>query len=118
MKQTPVSPDLCRIVVMGLGGTIAASAPSATQTHGYRLTGTISDVLKQLPQLADIADIRFEQVANVSSQEIDNAMLLRLLRAVNAQLADASVDGIVITHGTDTLEETAFFLHLLLKGDK
>ncbi|WP_250466534.1 MULTISPECIES: asparaginase [unclassified Caballeronia] len=118
MRQTPVSPDLRRIVVMGLGGTIAASAPSATQTHGYELTGAIADVLKQVSQLADIADVRFQQVANVSSQDIDNAMLSRLLHAVNAQLADASVDGIVISHGTDTLEETAYFLHLLVKGDK
>jgi L-asparaginase len=107
-----------RIVVLGVGGTIAASAESATQTHDYKLTGTLMTVLEQVPQLADIADIRGEQVANISSQEVDNTVLLRLVQMVNAWLSDPTVDGVVITHGTDTLEESAYFLHMLVKSDK
>jgi L-asparaginase len=107
-----------RIVVMGLGGTIAASAPGAGQTRNYALTGTLASVLEQVPQLATIADIESESIANVSSQEIDNGLLLRLARAVQARLADASVHGVVMTHGTDTLEETAFFLSLVTRSDK
>jgi L-asparaginase len=107
-----------RIVVMGLGGTIAASAPSAGQTRGYTLTGTLTSVLEQVPQLATIAEIESESIANVASQEVDDALLLRLGRAVQARLDDASVDGVVITHGTDTLEETAFFLSLVTRSIK
>jgi L-asparaginase len=117
-SSNPIHNSLRRIVVLGVGGTIAASAESATQTHDYKLTGTLMTVLEQVPQLAGIADIRGEQVANISSQEVDNTVLLRLVQMVNARLSDPTVDGVVITHGTDTLEESAYFLHLLVKSGK
>jgi L-asparaginase len=117
-NSAPDSTPKRRIVVMGLGGTIAASASSAGQTHGYKLTGTLAGVLEQVPQLATLAEIESEVIANVSSQEVDNALLLQLACAVQARVADASVHGVVITHGTDTLEETAFFLSLIARRIK
>ncbi|WP_211451408.1 type II asparaginase [Collimonas antrihumi] len=109
---------LPRIVLMGMGGTIASSADSATQLHDYKVTATIDAVLAAVPQVLGLADIRCEQICNVDSHEIDNAMLMVLARRAEAVLLDSEVDGLVITHGTDTLEETAYFLNLTLKTAK
>lgn len=107
-----------RIVLMGMGGTIASAADRATQLHDYKVTATIDAVLAAVPQVQELAEIRCEQVANVDSHAIDNAMLLVLARRAEAVLQDAETDGLVITHGTDTLEETAYFLNLTLKTAK
>lgn len=69
-----------RIVLLGMGGTIASSADSAAQLHDYKVSATIEDILAAVPQVQELADIRCEQVANVDSHEIDNAMLLTLAR--------------------------------------
>ncbi|MCH3877463.1 asparaginase domain-containing protein, partial [Campylobacter jejuni] len=65
-----------------------------------------------------LADIRAEQVANVGSQNMTHDVWRALARRVDALCADPSVAGIVITHGTDTLEETAYFLSLVIQQDK
>lgn len=107
-----------RIVLLGMGGTIASSADSATRLHDYKVSATIEDVLAAVPQAQELADIRCEQVANVDSHEIDNATLLTLARRTETVLHEPDVDGVVLTHGTDTLEETAYFLNLTLKSAK
>ncbi|NML35377.1 asparaginase [Paraburkholderia sp. G-4-1-8] len=107
-----------RIVLLGMGGTIASSAGVATQLHDYTVTDTVEAVLAAVPQAHELADIRCEQLANIDSHAIDNAMLLQLARRAEAILQDPEVDGLVITHGTDTLEETAYFLNLTLKSAK
>lgn len=107
-----------RIVLLGMGGTIASSAGLATQLHDYKVTDPVEAVLAAVPQAHELADIRCEQLANIDSHAIDNAMVLRLARRVEGVLQEPEVDGLVITHGTDTLEETAYFLNLTLKSAK
>lgn len=111
--------SLSNIKVLATGGTIAGASDSDTDTTGYKSGSLgIDKVIASVPQLKDIANVTGEQVANVGSENVDNALLLKLAKRVNQLLNDDQVDGIVITHGTDTLEETAYFLHLVVKSDK
>ncbi len=112
-------PDALPVVaVLATGGTIAGAQADATSA-GYKAgTFSVNDLLAAVPQLAGIADIRAEQVANVGSQNMTHAVWRALAERVDALCQDASVAGIVITHGTDTLEETAYFLSLLIQHDK
>ncbi|MFJ5671302.1 type II asparaginase [Bacillus safensis] len=111
--------SLSNIKVLATGGTIAGSSDSDTDTTGYKSGSLgIDKVIASVPQLKDIANVTGEQVANVGSENVNNALLLKLAKRVNELLKDDQVDGIVITHGTDTLEETAYFLHLVVKSDK
>ncbi len=70
----------------------------------------MDDLIKAVPHLSDLADLSGEQVANIGSQTMNHEVWLKLAARVNAVLADKDVDGVVITHGTDTMEETAYFL--------
>lgn len=106
------------IAVLATGGTIAGAQANATAA-GYKAGSfSVNDLLDAVPQLAGLAEIRAEQVANVGSQNMTHAVWRALAQRVDALCRDASVAGIVITHGTDTLEETAYFLSLVIPHDK
>lgn len=111
--------DKPNIVILATGGTIAGSIDSAIKTTGYE-AGVIgvNVLIDAVPQIQNLANIRGEQIANIDSADMTNAIWLALAKRVNTLLADSKVDGIVITHGTDTMEESAFFLHLVVKSDK
>lgn len=103
-----------RIVVLGTGGTIAGEAARPDDNVGYRAAQRgVQDLLAGLPRSPGLA-LLAEQVAQLDSKDMDDATWQRLLARVRHWLADASVRGIVITHGTDTLEETALFLNATL----
>lgn len=104
------------VVILATGGTIAGSGEPG-ENLGYK-SGTISgaDLVAAVPQLAEIADVRVEQVCNVNSDDITGEIWLQLSGRINELQQDTNVDGIVITHGTDTMEETAFFLSLTVDG--
>ena len=114
----PVQAAKPKIVILATGGTIAGSAESQTQA-GYASGQVGVDVLLgAVPQIADLAEVSGEQVANVGSQDMSDAIWLQLAARVNELQNDSAVDGIVITHGTDTIEETGYFLHLTVRGRK
>jgi L-asparaginase len=106
-----------KIMVLATGGTIAG-AQASTAEAGYKSGSfSVDDLIKAVPQLKDIADISGEQVANIGSQTMNHEVWLKLAKRVN-EVLKGDTDGIVITHGTDTMEETAYFLGLVVKSDK
>jgi len=106
-----------KIMILATGGTIAGAQASTTEA-GYKSGSfSVDDLIKAVPQLKDLADISGEQVANIGSQTMNHEVWLKLAARVNAVLK-GDTDGVVITHGTDTIEETAYFLSLVVKSDK
>ena len=107
-----------RIVIVATGGTIAGAADSTTAA-GYKSGAVAVDVLiNAVPQMKKFADVRGVQVSSVGSQDMNDELWVKLAGEVNRLAAQADVDGIAITHGTDTMEETAYFLNLVVKSDK
>jgi len=118
--HTSASPAaLPRIAVLATGGTIAGSAADAAQTSGYQagVVG-VDRLLAAVPALSQVARIEAEQVASIDSKALDVALWTTLGARIAKLAAREDIDGIVITHGTDTLEETAYALHLTVKTDK
>lgn len=107
------------LLIIGTGGTIAGVAPSAGSTAGYQAgalpIGQILDSVPGLSTLVPEGRLTTEQVFSIPSEQMSGAHWLQLAGRLRAWLnGDKVPDAIVITHGTDTLEETAFFLSLVL----
>jgi L-asparaginase len=107
-----------RVVILATGGTIAG-AQAAGQDAGYK-SGSfqVEDLIKAVPKLGELADISCEQVVNIGSQDMNNEVWLKLAKRLNEVLAQRDVDAVVITHGTDTMEETGYFLSLVTHSSK
>lgn len=102
--------NLQNIVILGTGGTIAGRAASAFDNIGYTAAQVgIDQLVAAIPALADGGPVITEQVAQIDSKDMSFAVWAQLAVRVNHFLAQPDVQGIVITHGTDTLEETAYF---------
>jgi L-asparaginase len=109
-----------KIVVLGTGGTIAGEAASADDVTGYTAAVRgVQTLLASVPGLAQFPfELHAEQVAQIDSKDMDTLIWQRLLLRSAHWLAQPEVQGLVITHGTDTLEETAFLLHAVLAPSK
>jgi len=111
-------PMKAKIVILATGGTIAGAAATGVQAGYTSGEVGVETLIDAVPQLSELADISGEQVANVGSQDMSDEVWLLLADRVNTLLASKDVDGIVITHGTDTIEETSYFLNLIVDSDK
>lgn len=124
LQVMPVSPRSNRsnrseIVILGTGGTIAGLASSASDNIGYIAAQVgVEQLVAAIPSLTDAGPVATEQVAQVDSKDMTFEVWAQLAARVGHHLARDEVQGIVITHGTDTIEETAFFLQSVCRSAK
>jgi L-asparaginase len=109
-----------RVYVLSTGGTIAGQGSSSTDLSNYKPGSILGEQLvKAVPQIAQVADVRVEQIVNLPSHDLTIADWLTLAKRIQRIIADdPGVAGFVITHGTNTLEETAYFLNLTIRSDR
>ncbi len=107
---------LPNITLLATGGTIAGGGDSATKSNYTAGKLGVEALVDAVPALKDIANVQGEQVVNIGSQDMNDQVWLTLAKKIDADCG--KTDGFVITHGTDTLEETAYFLDLTVKCDK
>jgi L-asparaginase len=105
-----------RVLVFTTGGTIASRLDPATNKVAPAATG--EELLAIVPAIADVAAAQVVEFAHVASWNVTPAMMFHLAERVNQELSNPDVDGAVVTHGTDTMEESSFMLDLLMVTDK
>ena len=110
---------LPNVVILATGGTIAGAGASAANSATYAAAKVeVDKLIAGLPEIAKVANVRGEQTFQIASESFTNDNLLTLAKRVSALAKQGDVDGIVVTHGTDTLEETAYFLNLVVRTSK
>lgn len=107
-----------KVVILATGGTIAGSAESSTSATYQAAKVPVEQLINAVPQINELAQVQGEQVAQVASQAMTTEIWIKLAERVQHFLSQDDISGVVITHGTDTMEETAYFLDLVIKSDK
>ena len=107
-----------KVRILATGGTIAGVAASSTSTAYTAGKATVETLMAAVPQICDLADVSGEQISSIGSQDMSDEIWLKLSKRINQLLNEEGYDAVLITHGTDTMEETAYFLNLTVKSDK
>ena len=107
-----------KIHIIATGGTIAGVATSAASSAYSAGQVGIQTLLNAVPEVEELADIDGEQLSNIGSQDMNDQVWLKLANRINQLLNQEGYDGVLVTHGTDTMEETAYFLSLTVHSDK
>ena len=113
-----MSQNLPRVIVLSTGGTIAGQQPNTDKAGYLPAKISIDELLKNIPSIKQKASVQGEQIAAIGSYDMTVEIWIRLAKRINEIFAKNEADGIVITHGTDTQEETAYFLNLTVRSDK
>lgn len=117
MREMKEMMKMKNIVIIATGGTIAGSGEVGKSADYAAGTFEVSDILASVPAIENLAHIQTIQMCNVDSNDMDEKRWIQLRNLIHQCAKDPCVDGIVVTHGTDTLEETAFFLNLTIHTD-
>src|SRR5262252_1277643 len=111
--------ELPKVMVIATGGTIAGEQKEPGTLGGYEIRKSVNEIVSLVPDIKKYAQLETEQFLNIPSTSITPEHWLQLARRINELLnTRKDLSGVVVTHGTDRLEETAFFLHLTVKSNK
>ncbi len=114
----PKSKQLPNVIVLATGGTIAGTASAADDGAYHAGDIPVDALIDAVPEAKQLASLTGIQVASIGSQDMNDQVWMKLAHELDKHLSDDSVSGAVITHGTDTIEETAFYLNLVVDSDK
>lgn len=106
------------VAIIATGGTIAGTGEAGKTVSYYAGEISVETILSSIPMIEQIAHIETYQLFNIDSNEMDEAHWLTLTKKINEVARKPEIDGIVVTHGTDTLDETAYFLNLTVYTNK
>lgn len=106
------------VYILATGGTIAGKSETSTSSAYQAGSIGVNELVDAVPALKDLGNIKGEQIVQIGSQDMNDQVWLKLGKRINELFSTGAADAIVITHGTDTQEETAYFLNLVVKSDK